>query len=237
MANNIYDTVKTALRPCLEMVVADLLPGGRVKGNEYICGSTSGGPGESCKTNLKTGVGQDFATGEKWGDPIALAAVVRNCSQRDAALYLAEQYGIDLDKATAPAKKRQTPRKATGNDRTDFMPVIPIPDSAPDFPPQYRTGLRWCYRDANGMELCYSFRLDRADGSKDFVPLCFGRDAQGNHQWKEAAPPAPRPLYGLDRLAMAAPDAPILLVEGEKTSPALSESALSVPYTLFSSYW
>ena len=223
MANSIYDTVKSALRSELAMVVADLLPGGRVKGNEYICGSVSGGPGESCKTNLKTGVGQDFATDEKWGDPIALAAVVRNCSQRDAAQYLAEQYGVDLDNSTAPAKKRQTVRKATGKpvkDKTDFTPVMPIPDSAPDFPPQYRTGARWCYRDADGMELCYSFRLDRPDGSKDFVPLCFGTNAAGFRQWKEAAPPAPRPLYGLDKLAAAAPDAPILLVEGEKTADA-----------------
>lgn len=221
MENNLFDTVKAALHPRLESVLRDLLPGGAVKGREYVCGSISGGIGDSCKTNLKTGVGSDFATGQTWGDIIALTALVMNCTkQEEAAHFLADEYHIDLDKP--PCKSVRKPR-TTGKarkDKIDFTPIMPIPDSAPEFPARYRTVPRWCYRDADGMELCYAFRLDRPDGSKDFVPLCFGVNAAGFREWKEAVPPAPRPLYGLDKLAKAAPDAPILLVEGEKTTDA-----------------
>ncbi len=41
---------------------------------KYVCGSLAGGAGNSCKTNLRTGVGQDFATGQKGIDVIAPAA-------------------------------------------------------------------------------------------------------------------------------------------------------------------
>ncbi|MDR1535782.1 MAG: DUF6371 domain-containing protein [Planctomycetota bacterium] len=220
MENNLFETVKADLNPRLEIVLRDLLPGGRVLGREYVCASTGGGSGDSCKTSLKTGVGSDFATGEKWGDIIALTALVMNCGQEEAARFLADEYHIDVDTPRKPMR-RPRPRavaKGAKPDKTAFVPVMPIPDSAPDFPEQYRTGPHWCYHDADGMELCYTFRLDKPDGSKDFVPLCFGQDAAGNHQWVAMTPTAPRPLYGLDRLAKAAPDAPILLVEGEKTA-------------------
>jgi hypothetical protein len=70
------------------------------------------------------------------------------------------------------------------------------------------------------MELCYTFRKDKPDGKKDFVPLCFAAAPSGSLQWVEMAPPSPRPLFGLDKLAAATPDTPILLVEGEKTADA-----------------
>ncbi|MCC8108174.1 MAG: DUF6371 domain-containing protein [Planctomycetes bacterium] len=223
MESNLFGTVKTALQSRLETVLRDLLPDGKVKGREYVCGSIGGGKGESCKTNLKTGVGSDFATGQKWGDIIALTAQVMNCGQDEAARFLADEYHIDLDKP--PRKPARKPR-ATGNaakGKAALRPIMPIPDSAPDFPAQYRSVPRWCYRDANGLELCYTFRFDRSDGSKDFIPLCFCRDTKDDNPWKEMAPPAPRPLYGLDRLAKAAPEAPILLVEGEKTVDAAQD--------------
>jgi hypothetical protein len=218
----IFEIVKQNLNGRIEEVLAGLLPGGRVMGGEYVCGSVSGGTGDSCRTNLRTGVGSDFATGEKWRDVIALAAVVRNCGQKSAALHLAETYGIDATGANhSPAKKRQAAKHSV--DKDAFTPIMPIPDSAPDFPERYRAVPRWCYRNADGGELCYAFRLDRPDGGKEFAPLCYCADATGNRQWRKMAPIAPRPLYGLDRLAKAAPDAPILLVEGEKTADAAHE--------------
>ncbi len=222
MAENLFETVKMALRPRLEAVLRDLLPGGRVQGREYVCGSIAGGSGDSCKTNVKTGVGSDFATGEKWGDVIALTALAMNCTQEEAARFLADEYHIDTDKPprSKPARKPRAASKAAKPDKAAFVPVMPIPDSAPDFAERYRSAPHWCYRNADGMELCYAFRLNKPDGGKDFVPLCFAAAADGSRQWVEMAPPAPRPLYGLDRLATAAPDAPILLVEGEKTADA-----------------
>ena len=71
---SIFEQVKAALAPRLSEVLAELLPGGRVSGREYVCASLQGGAGTSCATNLDTGKGSDFATGESWGDVIALAA-------------------------------------------------------------------------------------------------------------------------------------------------------------------
>ena len=77
MRDSLFDAVKSATLPRLDAVLSDLLPGGKVRGNEYVCANVRGGTGESCKTNLSTGVGKDFATGEKWGDPIALVTLIR----------------------------------------------------------------------------------------------------------------------------------------------------------------
>lgn len=49
----------------------------------------------SFKVNLITGCWSDFATGDKGGDLISLAAYLFSLSQKDAALKLAEMLGID----------------------------------------------------------------------------------------------------------------------------------------------
>ena len=81
---SIFDQVKVALAARLPEVLAELLPGGRVSGREYVCASLQGGAGTSCATNLESGKGSDFATGESWGDVIALAAKVWSMRQGEA---------------------------------------------------------------------------------------------------------------------------------------------------------
>ena len=65
-------------------------------------------------------------------------------------------------------------------------------------------------------------RFDLPDGSKDIRPLTFWRHPDGRREWRWKGLPAPRPLYGLDRLA-ARPDAPVLIVEGEKAADAAAK--------------
>jgi hypothetical protein len=72
----------------------------------------------------------------------------------------------------------------------------------------------WEYRDAAGALLFLVARFDPPGERKQVLPLACGSDG-----WRWRAPPAPRPLYGLDRLA-ARPDATALVVEGEKTADA-----------------
>lgn len=91
----------------------------------------------------------------------------------------------------------------------------------------------WVYRTAEGIPVAVAARYDftTADGApaKDVRPWTFGRrvwtDRKGNAQdrtgWHCKAPPSPRPLYGLDRLA-SRPDAPVLVCEGEKTADAVA---------------
>src|ERR1700733_9115843 len=63
------------------------LPGGRIEGQEYVTRNPKRHdqrPG-SFKINLATGRWADFATGDKGGDPVSLAAYLAGCSQIEAA--------------------------------------------------------------------------------------------------------------------------------------------------------
>jgi putative DNA primase/helicase len=70
-------------------------------------------------------------------------------------------------------------------------------------------------------------RWDARDGArKEFWPATFWRDDRSRQAWKLKTWPDPRPLFGLDRLAKA-PDAVVLLVEGEKKAVAVETGPLA----------
>jgi hypothetical protein len=212
MTADIFALVKEALHPRLDSIVPELLPGGRQNGREYVCGSLQGGLGDSCKTNLDSGKGSDFSTGESWGDVVGLWAKVRGIRQGEAAKELAEKYGIRFD--DAPQAMKAAPAV--------FTPIVPVPDRAPKPPcahPQHgQASALWRYADKQGRTLAYTVRFDLPDGSKEILPLCYGNNGYGP-RWHWKALPEPRPLYGLQKLA-AMPEAPVLLVEGEKAADA-----------------
>lgn len=79
-------------------VLARLLPGGKPEDNEWLVGSLCGEVGRSLKVRLRgdrVGAWCDFATGEKGGDPISLAAAVAGVSQSEAARRLARMLGLE----------------------------------------------------------------------------------------------------------------------------------------------
>lgn len=100
--------------------------------------------------------------------------------------------------------------------------IAPVPASAPTAPTKHPTlgepAATWVYRDAGGALLGYVLRFDIDDG-KEFRPLALWRSAKGDLIWRWVLWPAPRPLYGVDRLA-ARPDAPVVVCEGEKSADA-----------------
>jgi hypothetical protein len=80
-------------------LLARWLPGGRIEGAEYVAlppRRADRRPG-SFKINLETGQWADFATGDKGGDAISLAAYLAGCSQFDAARRLAVMFGFAVD--------------------------------------------------------------------------------------------------------------------------------------------
>ncbi len=102
----------------------------------------------------------------------------------------------------------------------DWRVITPVPGDALRKLPEHRLGkpsTKWLYRDSEGKPLFFVCRFDTPDG-KEVLPLTYGEDAQGK-RWRWKGFPAPRPLYGLDRLA-ARPDAPVIIVEGEKPANA-----------------
>ena len=122
-----------------------------------------------------------------------------------------------------------------------WMPITPVPDDAPDI----MGGNGWtvpiwnlkreklrrmkptrldAYLNAQGVLLGYVLRadiVDRDSGAvKKWTPQvtwCVGMD--GRKAWCLMPFASPRPLQGLDALA-AKPDAPVLIVEGEKCRAA-----------------
>ena len=75
----------------------------------------------------------------------------------------------------------------------------------------------WPYRHADGELACFMARWDLPDGSKEVRPLKLK-----DKRWALKGIPGPRPLYNLPALVKR-PDAPVLVVEGEKTSDAAGE--------------
>jgi hypothetical protein len=92
-----FDAVNQAARPCLLAVLRRLLPAGERVGTEYVARNPKRAdkrPG-SFKVNLMTGRWADFATGDKGGDVISLAAYLHDLSQTAAAERLARMLGLD----------------------------------------------------------------------------------------------------------------------------------------------
>lgn len=111
--------------------------------------------------------------------------------------------------------------------------VLPIPLSGETVAPEtFQIGKRkplglWLYRNAGGQITSAVARYpEKPNGVKDIIQFCHGQLVNGDGAegvgWHKKAHPTPRPLYGLDRLA-ARPDAPVLVVEGEKTADAAAE--------------
>jgi DNA primase (bacterial type) len=122
-----------------------------------------------------------------------------------------------------------------------WVPLTPVPASAPDLMASNGWTVKiWnpkssklramkptrvdAYRDADGRLLGYVLRADIKDRDtgkvKKWTPTvtwCVGPD--GKRQWCLQHFRDPRPLCGLDDLA-ARPDAPVLIVEGEKCRAA-----------------
>ena len=103
--------------------------------------------------------------------------------------------------------------------------VAPVPEDAAQPRGKHRdkgpVSSAWAYRDSSGRVLQWACRFDLPDGSKDVLPQTLWRE-KGQMAWRWKAAPVPRPLFRLDALA-AAPAAPVLVVEGEKTAEAAAK--------------
>ena len=92
-----FATINRAALTHLPALLRRWLPEGRLDGREYTsCNPmrTDRRPG-SFKINVETGCWADFATGDKGGDVVSLAAYLAGIGQADAAHKLASMLGLE----------------------------------------------------------------------------------------------------------------------------------------------
>src|SRR5574343_780066 len=77
----------------------------------------------------------------------------------------------------------------------------------------------WPYRDIDGQPLGYIARYDGEDGEKEIRCWTWGQVGEADPGWACGHWNAPRPLYGLDRLALR-PNDKVIVTEGETAADA-----------------
>lgn len=80
-----------------DTIVTRWLPDGKREGAEWVARNPTRSDGRrgSFKVNLRTGRWGDFASGDKGGDLIALAAYLHRLDNAEAAVRVAEMLGLD----------------------------------------------------------------------------------------------------------------------------------------------
>jgi hypothetical protein len=96
-----FATIGREALSALPAVLARVLPGGRVVGNEYLALNPRRtdhhvGSFKVRLTGARAGRWADFATGDKGGDIISLVAYIEGVGQREAALLLSRMLGLEV---------------------------------------------------------------------------------------------------------------------------------------------
>ena len=185
--------------------------GGKRVGREWVGERTAnGGPGDSWTVNLDTGKWMHGASDARGGDLVSLYAALHGISQGDAARAVADLIGYS--DAVAPA----APASVRHRTQAPESPALPIPADAPDPPPHKEHGAPealYRYTDAWCVHVFTIARYATPTG-KTFAQWTWRAG-----RWSGKSYPQPRPLYNLEAL-LARPDAPVLMVEGEKAANA-----------------
>ena len=92
-----FEHINRAALPALPALCARWLPDGRRIGREWIARNPHRDDRRagSFSVNLSSGRWGDFATGDRGGDPVSLAAFLHGLSQAEAARRLAEMLGLE----------------------------------------------------------------------------------------------------------------------------------------------
>ena len=94
-----FDLINRAALVNVHQVLRRWLPDGRLEGREYVSRNPRRADRRhgSFKINIVTGKWADFATGDRGGDLVSLAAYLAGCGQTEAARELAAMLGLPTD--------------------------------------------------------------------------------------------------------------------------------------------
>lgn len=232
-----FKRIAAAALAAIDALLGAWLPDGKREGHEFKARNPTRAdnkPG-SFSINLNTGAWADFADSSadaKGGDLISLYGYLHNLKPLDAAIEVAAQVGITVEKKTQQPVRAQAGRgveahstqpsreKAAGG---NWMPIMPVPAGAPPVPLAHikrgKPDSSWAYRDEAGLLLGYIWRFTTSDGGKEIIPFTFCRHAEtGAQEWRNVQFAEPRPLY-VPGVALRE-GVTKLIVEGEKCADA-----------------
>ncbi len=213
---NDFAAIAAAALSNADSLVAEWLPDGRRRGNEWVARNPTradGKPG-SFSVNLTSGKWADFATGDRGGDLVSLRAYLDGSNQGDALKAVSADLGLTggrrngrkpfRGQALAPAPETQPEQQRT------------TPGTPPEtftHPTLAEPSAKWAYRNAAGDVVGFACRFDLPTG-KQVLPFAWTGES-----WEWRAMPEPRPLFNLPEI-LSKPEAVVLVVEGEKTATA-----------------
>ena len=92
-----FTRINSAASAVLPALLNRWLPDGRAQGNEYVARNPTRADHHlgSFRINLRNGRWSDFATGDRGGDPVSLAAYLAGISQVEAAERVATMLGVE----------------------------------------------------------------------------------------------------------------------------------------------
>lgn len=236
-----FKQIASAALDSIERLLDKWLPGGKREGHEYKSLNPNRADQKigSFSVNRTNGRWADFAdadTDAKGGDLISLYGYLHGLEPLDAAIEVAAQVGIHIEKsgkksaqnsahaqavrgvevppATAPKEPEKEP---------NWTPISPVPADAPPVPLAHlvrgKPERTWAYHDAEGRLLGYIWRFTNSSGGKEIVPFMFCRHTKsGKTEWRNMQFAEPRPLY-VPGIAFRE-GVTKLIVEGEKCSDA-----------------
>lgn len=224
-----FAVINSAAMVNFRALVQEWFPHGQPRGREWVVGDLDGNPGDSLSINTEDGIWKDFATGEGGSDPIGLYAAMRRIKPGEAALELAQRFGVNTDNNQPERKTTDSSKRPARRKRIVWRPVVPVPSDAPPPPEtfvrmegaarhEYPIEDRWEYKTADGGIIGLVVRYRTRTG-KETPPLTYCRKSDGEQQWRFLGFPKPLPLYNLPRLTQT--QEPVLGVEGEKCARAL----------------
>ncbi len=178
----------------------------------------------------KQGLYSNFETGES-GNALKLIADYLSLDHKQAFKWGVGWLGYDrnpgltgpmADKA-AVIKDQPLPQA-----KQEWTPTFPAPSTHVDLHDKpnlaymlkgHQEISRYAYKDADSNILGYVVRLEDKQGNKITPILTYCQNDRGEKQWRWQGFGHDRPLYGLEQLKQK-PDAPVMIVEGEKTAEA-----------------
>ena len=98
-SNNSYKKVNELALSALPVLLQRWLPDGKIQGHEYVALNPRRADRKagSFKINIRNGKWSDFATGDKGGGVISLAAYLFNLSQFEAKQNIQSMMGVQHD--------------------------------------------------------------------------------------------------------------------------------------------